>query len=377
MKAIRLLSGLLGVAFLILALLSLFAEYTNTDVLTETLVRLIVPTALTTCAVLLLRVATPLKQRWIPLWILGWGLMLAAAAQPLYSTYLFGMADGVFEKVSIILVAAISVPIQLWLGARAIRLARRGSAPKQRVPSADDARSPVLYLRPFAVDATASGVDATTDITSLVFNTRTEEQMIAGAVSDIGPCVAIGRPGERMPQLGFDRRYVSEAEWQETVLALMAKARLVIIMGGSSSNYAWELQQAVALVEPRRLVFLMPAAQDELAGFQRIIELNIRGFDRRIPDDAILGARSFRAILYFEADGTPHYAPATPPSHFRRPLTPDITPALKMALRPVYQQFGLVWHPPPLVVSRMVLEAVTAMSAMFFLKIGLFDRWFP
>jgi hypothetical protein len=51
-------------------------------------------------------------------------------------------------------------------------------------------------------------------------------------MSKIGPFVAIGRPGERLPQLGAIRLYVADPEWQEMVTRLMSEAALVVLRAG-------------------------------------------------------------------------------------------------------------------------------------------------
>jgi hypothetical protein len=254
---------------------------------------------------------------------------------------------------------------------QSIKLARRAGGTSTESVLATDPRSPILYLRPFNVDREASRVTAWEGITSLAFNTRTEEELLAQAMSEFGPCVAIGRPGERLPQLGFNRLYVSNEEWQATVLEFMSKAQLVILMGGSSRNYSWEFQKAVEMVESQRLLLLIPSKAKDLMDFRQLAQRLIPRFELEIPKNAIFRGRTFQAILYFKQDWTPHYAVAKAPAHFRKTLTPSIVPALKMALRPVYAQLNWKWTPPPLVLSRILYEGAAVVFALFFLKIVL------
>ena len=187
--------------------------------------------------------------------------------------------------------------------------------------------------------------------------------------------MAIGRPGEKLPQLGFGRLYVSDEKWQETVLQFMRSAQLVVIMGGSSRNYAWEVGKALELVEPHRLLFLIPSDADELVRFHQSLAQTIRGFDRQIPDSAMFPAQTFKAILYFDRNRAPHYARVETPSHFRKALTADIRPALKMSLRPVYEQLGVKWSLPPLVLSRILYAGAVAVCAIFFILVVSGRLW--
>ena len=59
--------------------------------------------------------------------------------------------------------------------------------------------------------------------------TGTEEEQLAEAMKDVGPFVAIGRPGEALPELGAGRPYASHAEWQDQVGQLISKAQLVVL----------------------------------------------------------------------------------------------------------------------------------------------------
>jgi hypothetical protein len=151
--------------------------------------------------------------------------------------------------------------------------------------------------------------------------------------------------------------------------SILHRAQLVVIMGGSSRHYSWEVRKALELVEPQRLLFLIPSDAKELVKFHQALGQTIQGFDRQIPNKAIFPAQTFKAILYFEPNGTPHYALAETPSHFRKALTTDIRPILKMSLRPVYEQLAVKWGPPPLVLSRILYESTVAVSAIFLILV--------
>jgi hypothetical protein len=47
--------------------------------------------------------------------------------------------------------------------------------------------------------------------------TLTEEEQLAMVMNEIGPFIAIGRPGEQWPELGAARMYVGDDEWQATI----------------------------------------------------------------------------------------------------------------------------------------------------------------
>ena len=78
---------------------------------------------------------------------------------------------------------------------------------------------------------------------------------MADILGRVGPVVAIGKPGEPVPQLGAARLYVAHDVWQSRVIELMAIAGLVVVRVGSSPGVLWEIEQALAHVPRQRLVF--------------------------------------------------------------------------------------------------------------------------
>jgi len=124
---------------------------------------------------------------------------------------------------------------------------------------ARDPRPPVLYLRSFADDGAAlmGEQSALERHSATVFVPVTPEQEIADILDAIGPVVAIGKPGEPLPELGAARLYVSDDHWQAKVMELMAVASLVVVRLGSSPGLLWEIEQALAHLPRQRLVLAL------------------------------------------------------------------------------------------------------------------------
>ena len=77
----------------------------------------------------------------------------------------------------------------------------------------------------------------------------------------VGPVVAIGKPGEPLPELGAARLYVGDADWKAKVTDMMARSRLVIIRTGSTPNLEWEIEQAMMRVPRRQILFVSSGIQ--------------------------------------------------------------------------------------------------------------------
>lgn len=139
-----------------------------------------------------------------------------------------------------------------------------------------DPRPPVLYLRSFKDD------DSTVDLPKplltpdfFVFspNPRAEE-MLAG-LNTIGPLVAIGKPGEDLPEAGAFRLYVPDTEWKAKVHEIMERCRIVVMLGKTTTGGVhWEIGEAIAKLRPDQLLFFFPHAVND----EEIMEKNYYAF---------------------------------------------------------------------------------------------------
>ena len=230
-----------------------------------------------------------------------------------------------------------------YFGARLLLRAKRYRAPTAQQVLARDPRQPVLYFRPFADDPTAGkGVTFTSWFT--------EEEQLAKVVSDIGPFVAIGAPGEFAPEVGAARFYVPDAEWHQAVQHLLARARLVVLRIGRSSGFWWELETALRGRKPEGLLLLIPRDEQLYEEFRRrsreLIPCDLprlTGWNYRKP-----WRGSLKAAVFFDPDWVPNIVDVQTyslPLVCRSPAHP-LVPILKMALRPVFEHLSVPFKPP-------------------------------
>lgn len=189
------------------------------------------------------------------------------------------------------------------LGARCLAHAKRFEACPASEVLAKDTRPPVLYLRSFGDDPKAA---QRASMAGFSFNT--EEGEIAEIVKSIGPLVAIGRPDEELSYFGAARVYVGAGDWQERVRELLSQARLVIIRAGETAGLSWELEQCAKVVRPERLIILIPFSRRR---YEEFCLKSANSFPRGLPEYAgrRVNETTIRAVLYFDADWTPHLLP--------------------------------------------------------------------
>ena len=184
----------------------------------------------------------------------------------------------------------------------------------------DDPRNPVLYLRSFTDDGVAATVVERSPLEVGIMRTPprlTEEEIIANELCRIGPCVAIGSPGETLPSLGMARRYYDNNKWQEGVQKLMQSAELVVMRatGNVKGGFLWELETAVKVVNPKKLLIILPfAIEDEYNTNSNELDQYVKfrnAANTILPKELPLYSvekvpwMSLSAIVTFQSDWTP------------------------------------------------------------------------
>ncbi|MGH4033901.1 ABC transporter substrate-binding protein [Actinomycetota bacterium Odt1-20B] len=159
-----------------------------------------------------------------------------------------------------------------------LNLRRRGRRHLVRIITSPGELTPdgyVLYLRSFTDDAPLDRPqrrEGSAVMHHFLISGRSEEEQLAAALRDLGPLVAVGEPGERLPYVGASRLYLPLDDWQDTVRDMMLNARLVVLALGTGPGTLWELVEAMRILPPERLVLLVPmehAAYDDFRAIAR------------------------------------------------------------------------------------------------------------
>ena len=202
--------------------------------------------------------------------------------------------------------AMIAFPVAyvlLFLATRVYVRGKKLSAPSAERLRQEDPRAPVVYLRSFRDDPRTQSGTLPFGMQELV----SEEEQVASVMGRIGPFIALGHPDEGLPQLGAARSHVSDDGWRESVASMLQLAALVVIRVGTTGGLAWELETAVKLVRPERLVLLVPRGEAEYEEFRRttgrllLCRLPVYRTDPRLKLGGLAG------LIYFGAGWAPRY----------------------------------------------------------------------
>lgn len=224
-----------------------------------------------------------------------------------------------------------------------------------------DARPPVIYLRSFSEDGAMSLIN--TDRVSRWMGSvsaTSAEQELAFILRRIGPVIAIGKPGEPLPELGAARLYVDHQHWQQTVIALLQRAALVALRVGVSAGVQWEIEQTLANVPRQRVIFLLLGDGEDaelaarhlggLLGAQVALPSKPVGLRRMLAAFVSNPRRRLGAVVCFDVDGLPIVEPIralpTRKSDLALMLITlrQAAGPLRDAFRRVFAHLGLPWQ---------------------------------
>ena len=233
-----------------------------------------------------------------------------------------------------------------------------------------DSRPPVVFLRSFQDDVKSpiGGAFGLWMKIPMWFFPVSFEQELAGIMNRLGPFVAVGRPGERLPELGANRFYFSNEEWQSQVSELVRRAQLTLILCGPTPSLWWEIDHVLTSATPAHVVLLIPERGARTRVLEEQLEERlacpglIRGNDRRkrsLLATLVLGPeKTIGKLVFFEDDWTPRVQLIQQKNEIRaylrllsRPYSMYGAP-LESAFEVVFARLGLPWkHAGP---SRLI-----------------------
>jgi hypothetical protein len=246
-----------------------------------------------------------------------------------------------------------------WKGLQLMQLGRKLDVSAGKNALQSDPRAPVVYLRSFDQDA-----DSAHSMTPLgSYRYFTEEEQLAKVLRDIGPCIAVGDPREKLPDLGADRIYLGD-EWQRRVLELIASAQLIVLRGAGTEGLWWEFQQVVQRVDPKRVLLVVPSNRQSYEAFTRraaeIVPMQMPEYPNRRHR---IG--SIRGFVVFGSGWVPKLLPRRR-SYLRARFKEPFVTAIKLTLQPLFRQLQVPWRPPRIARGRLAAIATASVLTLFF-----------
>lgn len=177
-------------------------------------------------------------------------------------------------------------------------------------------------------------------------------------LGQVGPVVAIGKPGERLPELGAARVYVPDDQWRGVVTTWMSEAALVVFRAGETEGLWWEIEQALARCPRRRILIIELGPSEALLSFRRRFEATfgvpVQQPAPRLPWASALLTRMFvwtpvsvGRLIYFDAGGAPQEQPLVFHFTWQGFIMASYRPyrdPLRATFMAVFAQLGLRWR---------------------------------
>ena len=258
---------------------------------------------------------------------------------------IFYAAAGSVEENPAALLGAVIMAIGILIHFRGRKQAARFRATGPQSP-VQSTQAHVLYLRSFVTDTSTSGA-------VLASGLSTDEEQLADVLRPFGSLIAIGKPGEPLPLPGAARIYASNDEWKSIVLQRMQSASLVVIRASTRRGLLWEIEQAIATLPPDKILFFVHGLTME--GYHQFTGRLSRDLGLTLPEIpaySMLYAiadyhqnpnTAHSGFLYFPNGWTPVFLPL--PTTIVHLGYNDLRASFNEALRPVFEQHGLRWHP--------------------------------
>jgi hypothetical protein len=127
------------------------------------------------------------------------------------------------------------------------------------------------------------------------------EQSLVRYFDQIGPVLAIGKPGERIAQTGALREYVADDEWQGVVLSRLRDCQAVVIQPSQSGGMRWELETVCTSMPREKILLVLGVGPGSSNDYEELKELIEPMLNARLP--RCLPFVGLPVAMWFERDG--------------------------------------------------------------------------
>jgi len=236
----------------------------------------------------------------------------------------------------------------------------------------------VLYLRAFKDDKLTHRV---LDYQGAILVMTEEEQMMR-VLQEIGPTIAIGKPGSELPGIGAGRHYVEDSEWQDVVGRFIKRARIVVIRAAETVGLQWELKFAREALRPEQLIITLPTAP--YIDYKSFLEQATKQLFIDMPEFDLIGPPQYglassSGLVFFDDKWKANFSPfITSPvtSSLLGPWYAPYEATFRYAFKPVFENLFITWKKPrfhfSVVIFLIVFMTIITLVGLLAFKVGTF-----
>jgi hypothetical protein len=146
-------------------------------------------------------------------------------------------------------------------GVAAARGARRFMQRKADKLILSGTYSPIVFLRSFQDEDVR--VQPISYLRRLVRIRPRLEEVVVRTMAAMGPPIAIGLPGERMPNIGAMRAYYDDDQWQAAFEDWVQRAEWIAVMAGSTPWAVWEMKYLLTHGLAQKMIIVIPSDRSD------------------------------------------------------------------------------------------------------------------
>ncbi len=269
-----------------------------------------------------------------PLQTLGWLAVVLGAGCLLFVGWAHRFPPGLEPGLAVIVCIAVAGFALVGAGAYAYTLGKSLRAVSADELLSRDRRPPVLYLCSTAGSREIPGFMDKAPVCLV-----TEEEQLAEVLNKIGPCVALGSPGQKAHPLGMGGESASGEEWQRRAADYVDKSRLIVIRAGATGGAEWAIERTFATAAPQKIIIIVPEDKEAMQAFCGLANGLL---PRPIPEIGTASWSNSKVSGYvcFSSDWTPHYVQLRFPGILRATYKPLVV-SLYREMGPVYDGLGM------------------------------------
>ena len=133
----------------------------------------------------------------------------------------------------------------------------------------------------------------------------TSEEQLTQYFKRFGLVVAIGKPGEKLTTLGASRVYVTNEEWQQTVIDLLKESQIILLQPSTTNGVWWEIDKVIKECKPENVILCMVNYRKHQEYYENFFR-RLKTIKPEIEIPRSIGNDTQTSFITFGKDWQPH-----------------------------------------------------------------------
>ena len=148
----------------------------------------------------------------------------------------------------------------------------------------------------------------------------TSEEQLTDYFKKYGLVVAIGKPGEKLTTPGASRMYVTNEEWQQTVIDLLKESQIILLQPSTTDGVWWEIDKVLKECKPENIILCMVNYRNHQEYYENFLR-RFKAINPKIKIPWSIGNENKTMFITFDKNWQPFIFDLKYYSIFRWPFT--------------------------------------------------------